>query len=133
MQLRVDATIIATPSSWKNATQTRDPAMKQTRKGNQWYFGTKVYVGSDTRGIVHTVTTTDAATADSAQLDELLRVQERTLLGEQAYWKQADNNQWEMPGGVRQITRRGKRTSNWHRINEARSRKAVGLSASFLP
>ena len=30
----VDATIIAAPSSTKNATQTRDPEMKQTRKGN---------------------------------------------------------------------------------------------------
>ena len=35
----VDATIIAAPSSKKNTTQTRDPEMKQTRKGNQRYFG----------------------------------------------------------------------------------------------
>jgi IS5 family transposase len=34
----VDATIIAAPSSTKNATGTRDPAMRQTKKGNQWYF-----------------------------------------------------------------------------------------------
>src|SRR6266849_3957472 len=33
----VDATIIAAPSSTKNATQTRDPEMKQTRKGKNWY------------------------------------------------------------------------------------------------
>jgi len=32
----VDATIIAAPSSTKNAEQHRDPEMKQTRKGNQW-------------------------------------------------------------------------------------------------
>lgn len=31
----VDATIIATPSSTKNATGTRDPQMHQTKKGNQ--------------------------------------------------------------------------------------------------
>jgi len=31
----VDATIIAAPSSTKNAEQQRDPEMKQTRKGNQ--------------------------------------------------------------------------------------------------
>lgn len=37
----VDATIIAAPSSTKNATATRDPEMHQTRKGNQWYFGMK--------------------------------------------------------------------------------------------
>jgi len=34
----VDATIIAAPSSTKNAQQQRDPEMKQTRKGKQWYF-----------------------------------------------------------------------------------------------
>jgi IS5 family transposase len=37
----VDATIIAAPSSTKNATGTRDPQMHQTKKGNQWYFGMK--------------------------------------------------------------------------------------------
>jgi transposase, IS5 family len=68
----VDAMIIAAPSSTKHATPPRDPEMKQTRKGNQWYFGTKVHVGTDTRGLVHTLTTTDAATADMTQLDELL-------------------------------------------------------------
>lgn len=35
----VDATIIAAPSSTKNATQMRDPEMKQTRKGKNWYSG----------------------------------------------------------------------------------------------
>ena len=43
----VDATIIAAPSSTKNATGTRDPAMRQTKKGNQWYFGMKAHIGCD--------------------------------------------------------------------------------------
>ena len=68
----VDATIIAAPSSTKNATGTRDPAMHQTRQGNQWHFGMKVHVGTDTQGLVHTVTTTDAAQADITQLPALL-------------------------------------------------------------
>ena len=34
----VDATIIAAPSSTKNASATRDPEMKQTRKGKNWHF-----------------------------------------------------------------------------------------------
>ena len=37
----VDATIIAAPSSTKNADKARDPDMHQTRKGQQWYFGMK--------------------------------------------------------------------------------------------
>ena len=68
----VDATIIAAPSSTKNATGTRDPEMKQTRKGNQWYVGMKLHVGTDTRGIVHSLVTTDAAQADITQLPALV-------------------------------------------------------------
>ena len=50
----VDATIIAAPSSTKNASATRDPEMKQTRKGRNWHFGMKLHIGADQRGIVHT-------------------------------------------------------------------------------
>jgi IS5 family transposase len=32
----VDATIIHAPSSTKNSSGKRDPAMHQTKKGNQW-------------------------------------------------------------------------------------------------
>lgn len=34
----VDATLISAPSSTKNADGERDPEMKQTKKGNNWYF-----------------------------------------------------------------------------------------------
>jgi IS5 family transposase len=54
----VDATIIAAPSSTKNAAQARDPEMKQTRKGNAWHFGMKLHVGTDLRGRVHSLTAT---------------------------------------------------------------------------
>ena len=45
----VDATFIPAPSSTKNADQSRDPEIHQTRKGNQWYFGMKVHIGADTQ------------------------------------------------------------------------------------
>jgi len=61
----VDATIIAAPSSTKNAAQGRDPAMKQTRKGNTWYFGMKLHVGTDVRRRVHSVTATMRASPTS--------------------------------------------------------------------
>jgi len=41
----VDATIIAAPSSTKNADKARDPEMHQTKKGNQWHFGMKALQG----------------------------------------------------------------------------------------
>ena len=34
----VDATIIAAPSSTKNAEGERDPETRQTKKGNEWHF-----------------------------------------------------------------------------------------------
>jgi IS5 family transposase len=42
----VDATIIAAPSSTKNADGTRDPEMHQVKKGNQWHFGMKAHLAS---------------------------------------------------------------------------------------
>ena len=64
----VDATIIAAPSSTKNARATRDPEMKQTKKGRNWHFGMKLHIGADKRGIVHTVRATAAAVADVTQM-----------------------------------------------------------------
>ena len=46
----VDATLIAAPPSTKNQAQARDPEMSQTRKGNQWYFGMKMHIGTDPAG-----------------------------------------------------------------------------------
>src|SRR5512139_3727314 len=42
----VDATIIAAPSSTKNATASRDPEMHQGKKNKKhWEFGMKVHIG----------------------------------------------------------------------------------------
>jgi transposase, IS5 family len=43
----VDATLIAAPSSTKNSGGERDPEMRQTKKGNNRYFGTKAHIGVD--------------------------------------------------------------------------------------
>ncbi len=118
----VDATIIAAPSSTKTATKTRDPEMKQTRKGQQWYFGMKIHVGTDTRGLVHSLTTTDAAAADITQVDLLLHGEETTLYGDKAYWKESDRDWWQWCGGRDRINKRGKRSEYWDGINQTRSR-----------
>lgn len=118
----VDATILAAPSSTKNATGTRDPEMRQTRKGQQWYFGMKVHVGTDTQGLVHTVTTTDAAQADITQLPDLLHGEKTTLYGDKAYYKADDKLNWECSGGTYRVNKSGKRSAKWDKINAARSR-----------
>jgi IS5 family transposase len=90
----VDATIINAPSSTKNAAQARDPEMRQTRKGNQWYFGMKLHIGADPRGVVHTLTATDAAAADITQLPALLHGEDH-----RAHWRAS--------GGRYRVNRRG--------------------------
>lgn len=43
----VDATLIAAPSSTKNAGGKRDPEMHQSKKGKQWYSGINAHIGVD--------------------------------------------------------------------------------------
>lgn len=102
----VDVTIIATPSPTKNAEGKRDPEVKQTRKGNYWHFGMKLHIG---------------------QLPDLLHGEESTGYGDQAYWKEADRQAFEVQGVRSRVNRRAaggnKNLSEyWRKINRARSR-----------
>lgn len=123
----VDATIIAAPSSTKNASGRRDPEMKQTMKGKAWHFGMKLHVGTDLKGRVHHVTATHAARNDITQLPELLHGEERAIYGDQAYWKQADREAFEADGVRYRVNRRARSrhhplSERWRKINRARSR-----------
>lgn len=87
----VDATIIAAPSSTKNADGERDPEMHQTKKGQQWYFGMKMHVGVDSQHkVIHTVAVTPANTADCKVMGQLLHGQETRVYGDQAYKSQKE-------------------------------------------
>jgi IS5 family transposase len=82
----VDATIIAAPSSTKNAEGERDPEMHQTKKGNQWHFGMKAHIGVDVdSGLVHTVTTTPANEADVEEVEFLLHGKEEVVHADAGY------------------------------------------------
>ena len=82
----VDATLIAAPPSTKNRTKSRDPEMKQTKKGNQWYFGMKVHIGADAAsGCVHSAEMTSANVHDSVVIDALLHGEEEIAFGDSAY------------------------------------------------
>jgi len=132
----VDATIISAPSSTKNKTQTRDPEMKQTRKGNTWHFGMKIHVGTDKRGTVHTLTATDAAVADCQQLPQLLHGDEKELFGDRAYWNETDRKALESQGVRYRVNRRGHWrkpvTDRWREINRSRSRVRARCEHPFL-
>src|SRR6516162_5836743 len=73
----VDATILHAPTSTKNQEQQRDPEMHQTKKGKQWFFGTKAHVGVDSKTkLIHSAVVTPTNVADSAVLPELLHGEE---------------------------------------------------------
>jgi IS5 family transposase len=108
----VDATLIAAPSSTKNAEQRRDPEMKQTKKGKQRHFGMtspplagagrraaavlsaakdaavphKVHVGADAKtGLVHAAVVTAANVHDKHPVPDLLHGEERRVYGDRGY------------------------------------------------
>ena len=100
----VDATIIAAPSSTKNAQGKRDPEMHQAQKGNQWHFGMKAHIGVDAdSGLVHTVTTTAANEADVVQVADLLHGKEEQVWADSGYrgaqrHVNRDDLQWHIAG-----------------------------------
>lgn len=82
----VDATIIAAPSSTKNREGKRDPAMHQTKKGNQWFFGMKAHIGADAAsGLVHSVEGTAANESDISQTHKLLHGEEKIVHADAGY------------------------------------------------
>lgn len=103
----VDATIINAPTSTKNQEKIRDPEMKQTKKGNQWYFGMKAHIGADMKtGLVHTLTTTSANHHDSTEFDNLLHGKEQAVYGDQAYVNGAKRKRFLKRGIAWRIARK---------------------------
>jgi IS5 family transposase len=82
----VDATLIAAPSSTKNDSGQRDPEMKQSRKGQQWYFGMKAHIGVDAEsGLVHTVRGTAGSVNDVVEANQLLHGEEKKVFADAGY------------------------------------------------
>lgn len=68
----LDATLIAAPTSTKNASGERDPEMKQCKKGQQWFFGMLAHIGVDAEsGLVHTVRGTGGQVNDVVEANSL--------------------------------------------------------------
>jgi len=109
----VDATLIAAPSSTKNASGERDPEMKQSRKGQQWYFGMKAHIGVDAEsGLVHTVRGTAGSVNDVVEANSLLHGQESDVFADAGY--QGAGKRPEAQAGV-----------NWHIAMRPGKRKTL--------
>ena len=82
----VDATIVEAPSSTKNADNKRDPEMHQVKKGNQWYFGERLHVGTDAgTGYIHSVEVTAANVSEREVVPKLVREDDEVLYGDAGY------------------------------------------------
>ena len=74
---------IATSPSTKNKDGKRDPEMRQSKKGNQLYFGMKAHVGVDARsGLVHIAGMTMGKVQDAKEMDILIREDDRAVFGD---------------------------------------------------
>ena len=122
----VDATIIAAPSSTKNAQGERDPEMHQTKKGNQWHFGMKAHIGVDAdSGLVHTVVGTAANEADVEVVAELLHGREEVVHADSGY---ADSGYAGAPTRVRKESLRWEiaaRPSRLNAMTDGREKRAA--------
>jgi len=109
----VDATLIAAPSSTKNASGERDPEMHQSKKGNQWYHGMKAHIGVDAEsGLVHTVRGTAGNVNDVVEANALLHGEETEVFADAGY--QGAHKRADAPEGV-----------NWHVAMRPGKRRAL--------
>lgn len=130
----VDATIIAAPSSTKNAKGERDQEMHQAKKGNQWHFGMKAHIGVDAEsGLVHTVIGTAANVNDVTQAGALLHGQETAAFGDAGYRgvhkrEEAKGPNWHVamrPGQRKRLDPR----HGWSRLLEQAERLKASVRA----
>lgn len=126
----VDATIIAAPSSTKNQQQQRDPEMKQTKKGGQWYFGMKAHVGVDSKSkMIHSAVASPANQADAKVLPYLLHGQETDVWGDQGYVGQSEAIRRRAPRARDRINRRCLYHGRVNQAERERNRKKSKVRA----
>jgi len=119
----VDATIIAAPSSTKNADKARDPEMHQTRKGQQWYFGMKLHIGVDSQsGLAHSAVVTAANVHDKHPLPDLLHGNEQRVYGDSAYASQKELITSKAPNAKDFTNQRTRRAGVVDEVQRAKNR-----------
>ena len=120
----VDATLIAASPSTKNKEQKRDPAMSQSKKGNQWYFGMKAHVGVDAKsGLVHTAGVTTGKVHDAKVMADLIREGDTAVYGDKGYASDARKRAAEDAGvlwGVKEEARPGRKLTQRQRARNRR-------------
>jgi len=126
----VDASIISAPSSTKNKDKARDPDMRSTRKGNQWYFGMKAHIGVDSKlKQIHSVAATAANVHDSQVLEDLLHGEETRVWGDAAYTGQTEAIRQVAPCAQDFTHEKGRRNQPLDEAAKARNRSKSKVRA----
>ncbi len=105
----VDATIVTASRSTKNASRAADPEMSSTRKGTDWFFGMKMHVGTDPRGVAHSALATTGRVHDSQVMDQLLHGDEQAIYGDRAYINEAKQKAFAAQGRQWRVQLRSRR------------------------
>ena len=85
--------------------------MRQTKKGNQWYFGMKFTWAATPKVLVHTLVTTDAAQTDIKQLPDLIHGEEKEVFGDAAYRSKRSRHSFQTAGVRYRMNRRRRRNA----------------------
>ena len=105
--------------------------MRQTRKGNQWYFGMKAHVGVDSKSkLIHAVVATAANVHDATVLPGLLHGDETRVWGDRAYQGQGDVIREHAPAAKDFTNRRTKRRGVVDEVERAKNRTKSGSGLS---
>jgi IS5 family transposase len=111
------------PAPTKNEQKQRDPAMHQTRKGNQWYFGMKAHIGVNSKeGIVHSVCTSAASVSDVSMLPDLLHGDEKKVWGDAGYQGQAEAIHAAAPHAQDMTSRRARYKGGVDEVERSKNR-----------
>ena len=101
-------TLIAASPSTKNAAGQRDPEMRSSKNGNQWYFGMKAHIGVDARsGLVHTAGVTSGSVHDATVMDRLIRDDDAAVYGDKGYASGARKRAAEAAGVLWAVKEKG--------------------------
>ena len=120
----VDATLIAASPSTKNKAGKRDPAMTQSKKGNQWYFGMKAHIGVDAQsGLVHTAGVTTGKVHDAKVMHRLIREDDRAVYGDKGYASAAKKRAAKEAGVLWGVKEKAKPGRDLTKRQRARNRR----------
>ena len=125
----MDATLIAASPSTKNNEGKRDPAMRSSKKGNQWYFGMKAHVGVDAEsGLVHTAGVTTGSVHDAKVMHRLIREDDAAVYGDKGYASDAKKRAAEAPGVLWAVKEKAKPGRELTQRQRARTAASAGCA-----